>query len=179
MPKKPVDKFMSQEAKKINRMNQLVADAIKNNENITESLLEANPGKPTLGQKMADGVASFGWSWRFIIIFWAILLLWIATNAFFLMNKGFDPYPFILLNLVLSCLAAIQAPIIMMSQNRKEEIDRKRAEDDYIINLKAETQIRNMDEKINILVIEQMKKMFKLQTGQLELLEEIKKIVKK
>jgi len=79
------------------------------------------------------------------------------------MNKGFDPYPFILLNLILSCLAAIQAPIIMMSQNRKEEIDRKRSEDDYLINLKAETQIKNMDEKMNILVIEQMKKMFKLQ----------------
>jgi len=95
------------------------------------------------------------------------------------MNKGFDPYPFILLNLVLSCLAAIQAPIIMMSQNRKEEIDRKRTENDYIINLKAETQIHNIDEKINILVIEQMKRMFKLQEGQLELLNEIKKIVKK
>ena len=95
------------------------------------------------------------------------------------MDKGFDPYPFILLNLILSCLAAIQAPIIMMSQNRKEEIDRSRSENDYIINLKAETQIRNMDEKINILVIEQMKKMFKLQEGQLELLNEIKKIVKK
>ena len=95
------------------------------------------------------------------------------------MNKGFDPYPFILLNLILSCLAAIQAPIIMMSQNRKEEIDRKRAEDDYVINLKAETQIRNMDEKINILVIEQMKKMFKIQEGQIDLLNEIKKIVKK
>lgn len=128
---------------------------------------------------MADNVASFGGSWKFIIIFWVVLVVWILTNGIFLMNKGFDPYPFILLNLILSCLAAIQAPIIMMSQNRKEEIDRKRAEDDYIINLKAETQIRNMDEKINILVIEQMKKMFKLQEGQLELLNEIKKIVKK
>ena len=179
MPKKPVDFFVSQEDRKINKMNQLVADAIKNNENITQSLLEANTGKLTLGQRMADGVASFGGSWRFIIIFGVILLLRILTNAIFLANKWWDPYPFILLNLVLSCLAAIQAPIIMMSQNRKEEIDRKRAEDDYIINLKAETQIRNMDEKINILVIEQMKKMFKLQEGQLELLEEIKKIVKK
>ncbi|MCX6823467.1 MAG: DUF1003 domain-containing protein [candidate division SR1 bacterium] len=179
MPQKPADRFMSQEAKKINKMNQLVADAIKNNENITQTLLEASAGKLTLGQRMADGVASFGGSWRFIIIFGVILLLRILTNAMFLANRGWDPYPFILLNLVLSCLAAIQAPIIMMSQNRKEEIDRKRAEDDYIINLKAETQIRNMDEKINILVIEQMKKMFKLQEGQLELLEEIKKIVKK
>lgn len=179
MQKKSADRFMSHEAKKINKMNQLVADAIKNNENITQTLLEANAGKLTLGQRMADGVASFGGSWRFIIIFGIILLLRILTNAIFLANRWWDPYPFILLNLVLSCLAAIQAPIIMMSQNRKEEIDRRRAEDDYVINLKAETQIRNMDEKINILVIEQMKKMFKLQEGQLELLEEIKKAVKK
>lgn len=160
-------------------MNQLVADAIKNNESITQTLLKTNGNNLTLGQKMADSVASFGWSWKFIIIFGIILVSWIVLNAIFLLNKGFDPYPFILLNLILSCLAAIQAPIIMMSQNRKEEIDRKRAENDYIINLKAETQISNMDEKINILVIEQMKKMFKLQEGQLELLKEIKKTVKK
>lgn len=95
------------------------------------------------------------------------------------MNKGFDPYPFILLNLVLSCLAALQAPIIMMSQNRKEEIDRTRAENDYIINLKAETQIKNIDKKMNILVIEQMKRMFKLQEGQMTLLNDIKKSLKK
>ena len=87
MPKKPVDFFVSQEDRKINKMNQLVADAIKNNENITQSLLEANTGKLTLGQRMADGVASFGGSWRFIIIFGVILLLRILTNAIFLANK--------------------------------------------------------------------------------------------
>ena len=179
MKKKPVSKFVQQENQKIKKMNQLVAQAIEKNESITQTLLESSVGKLTLGQRMADGVASFWWSRRFIIIFWLILLLRIITNVVFLMNKGFDPYPFILLNLVLSCLAAIQAPIIMMSQNRKEEIDRKRTENDYIINLKAETQIHNIDEKINILVIEQMKRMFKLQEGQLELLNEIKKIVKK
>jgi uncharacterized membrane protein len=177
--KKPVTKFVGQESRKIKKMNQLVAEAIKNNESITQTLLESSVGELTLGQRMADGVASFGGSRTFITIFGIILLIWIGTNAFLLMNKWFDPYPFILLNLVLSCLAAIQAPIIMMSQNRKEEIDRKRAENDYIINLKAETQIRNIDEKINILVIEQMKRMFKLQEGQLELLNEIKKALKK
>lgn len=179
MKKRPVDNFITKENQKITKMNQLVADAIANNESIIQTLLQENTIQLTTGQKMADNVASFGGSWKFIIIFWVVLVVWILTNGIFLMNKGFDPYPFILLNLILSCLAAIQAPIIMMSQNRKEEIDRKRAEDDYIINLKAETQIRNMDEKINILVIEQMKKMFKLQEGQLELLNEIKKIVKK
>ncbi len=179
MKKKPLAKFVNKENRKIRKLNKLVADAIKNNESITQTLWEANTDNLTIGQKMADGVAAFGGSWTFITIFGIILLLWIITNVFFLMDKWFDPYPFILLNLVLSCLAAIQAPIIMMSQNRKEEIDRKRAENDYIINLKAETQIRNIDEKINILVIEQMKKMFKLQEGQLTLLNEIKKAVKK
>jgi len=179
MKKKPLAKFVNKENRKIRKLNKLVADAIKNNESITQTLWEANVNNLTIGQKMADGVAAFGGSWTFITIFGIILLLWIITNVFFLMDKWFDPYPFILLNLVLSCLAAIQAPIIMMSQNRKEEIDRKRAENDYIINLKAETQIRNIDEKINILVIEQMKKMFKIQEGQLTLLNEIKKALKK
>ncbi len=179
MRKKPLARFVNQENMKIKKMNQLVADAIKNNESITETLVETNANNLTLGQKMADGVASFGWSRRFIIIFGVILVSWILLNAIFLLNKWFDPYPFILLNLILSCLAAIQAPIIMMSQNRKEEIDRKRAENDYIINLKAETQISNIDEKINILIIEQMEKMFKLQEGQLKILNEIKKAVKK
>jgi uncharacterized membrane protein len=178
MSQKSVEKFLDQESQKIKKMNQLVAKAIKNNENITQTLLESDTTL-SLGQKMADAVAAFGGSRRFIIVFGIILVSWIVLNAVFLMNKGFDPYPFILLNLILSCLAAIQAPIIMMSQNRKEEIDRARAENDYIINLKAETQIRNMDEKVNILVIEQMEKMFKLQEGQVELLKEIKKAVSK
>ena len=178
MSQKSVEKFLDQESQKIKKMNQLVAKAIQNNENITQTLLESNTTL-SVGQKMADAVAAFGGSWRFIIIFGVILVSWIMLNGWFLMNKGFDPYPFILLNLILSCLAAIQAPIIMMSQNRKEEIDRARAENDYIINLKAETQIRNMDEKVNILVIEQMKKMFKFQEEQIEILKDIKKAVSK
>jgi len=115
----------------------------------------------------------------YIISFFLVLLIWIVLNAYILANRWFDPYPFILLNLVLSCLASIQAPIIMMSQNRKAEIDRQRAENDYIINLKAETQISNLDEKLDILITEQMKSLFKLQEGQMTLLNEIKKALKK
>jgi len=174
-----LDKFVREENEKIKKMNQLVEDAINHNENITKKLLRSNVWKLTMWQKMADSVASFWWSRRFIVIFWICILFWIIANIVFLMNKWFDPYPFILLNLILSCLAAIQAPIIMMSQNRKEDIDRIRSENDYIINLKAETQINNIDEKINILIIEHMDKMFKLQEWQLKLLNEIKKIVKK
>ncbi len=179
MEHNPVDKFVYDEDQKIKKMNQLVNEAIKNNESITQKLLASSMESLTIGQKMADSVASFGWSWRFIIIFGIAILLWITINVAFLINKWFDPYPFILLNLILSCLAAIQAPIIMMSQNRKEETDRQRSENDYIINLKAETQINNIDEKINILIIEHMEKMFKIQEWQLKLLNEIKKMVKK
>jgi len=179
MEKKPLSKFVNKENLKIRKLNKVVAEAIKNNEIITQKLLEDNETGVTFSQKLADKIATFWWSWQFMISFFLVLLIWIVVNAYFLANKWFDPYPFILLNLVLSCLASIQAPIIMMSQNRKAEIDRQRAENDYMINLKAETQIQNIDQKIDILVIEQMKKMFKLQEGQLELLNEIKKALKK
>jgi uncharacterized membrane protein len=106
----------------------------------------------TFGQKVADKVASFGGSWTFIISFFVFILIWIGVNIYFLMNKGFDPYPFILLNLILSCLASLQAPIIMMSQNRQEEKDRERAKKDYEINLKAETEIRLLQEKLDKLL---------------------------
>lgn len=112
----------------------------------------------TFGQKVADKVAAFGGSWTFIISFFIFLLLWIGANVFILMNKGFDPYPFILLNLILSCLASLQAPIIMMSQNRQEEKDRERAKKDYEINLKAENEIQLLQEKLDKLIELQEKK---------------------
>lgn len=106
----------------------------------------------TFGQKMADRIAQFGGSWTFIISFFIMLMCWIVLNVFVLMNKGFDPYPFILLNLILSCLAAIQAPIIMMSQNRQEEKDRERAEWDLKVNEKAEKEIRELHQKMDVLI---------------------------
>lgn len=105
--------------------------------------------KESLGVRLADRVAEFGGSWTFIGIFAAILVVWMLVNAFWYSNKGFDPYPFILLNLVLSCLAAIQAPVIMMSQNRQEDRDRLRARRDYYINLKAEEEIRSLHKKLD------------------------------
>jgi uncharacterized membrane protein len=104
---------------------------------------------PTLGERLADQMAAFGGSWTFITLFFGILLGWILLNLWFLDNEGFDPFPFILLNLILSCLAAIQAPIIMMSQNRKEQKDRQRAELDLKINQTAEREIRELRQKVD------------------------------
>jgi uncharacterized membrane protein len=127
----------------------------------------------TTGDRIADKVASFGGSWTFIISFFIFLLAWMFLNFWMLHNKGFDPYPFILLNLILSCLAAIQAPIIMMSQNRQEDKDRDRAEHDYKINLKAELEIKLLSEKIDHLLVHQNKKLLEIQEMQIQYLENI------
>lgn len=163
------------EHQKINKMNRQVKESIKNNESITQQVLEESLAGQTFAERVADKVASFGGSRYFIISFFIFIIIWIIINITRLANKAFDPYPFILLNLLLSCLAAIQAPVIMMSQNRKESIDRKRAENDYLINLKAETQIQMIEEKIDMIVTDQMKNLFKLQEAQTTLLREIKK----
>lgn len=113
--------------------------------------------KESVGGRLADRVAEFGGSWTFIGIFATILIVWMLINGWWLSNKGFDPYPFILLNLVLSCLAAIQAPVIMMSQNRQEDRDRLRARRDYYINLKAEEEIRSLHKKLDNFIISQKK----------------------
>jgi uncharacterized membrane protein len=125
----------------------------------------------TLGDRLADKIAEFGGSWRFISIFAAILLVWIVMNTAVLIWKPFDPYPYILLNLVLSCLAAIQAPIIMMSQNRQEDKDRLRAQHDYLINLKAELEIRHLHEKMDHLLKNQWQRLLEIQAIQTELME--------
>lgn len=127
----------------------------------------------TLGERLSDRIAEFGGSWRFIIIFFAILVGWITLNAWVLLRKPFDPYPFILLNLVLSCLAAIQAPIIMMSQNRQEDKDRLRSEYDYRVNLRAELEIRNLHEKIDHLLKHQWQRLLEIQQIQMELMEDV------
>ena len=114
--------------------------------------IEETDDSRTFGQRVADNVAAFGGSWTFIISFFVFLLGWISVNVFVLLDKGFDPYPFILLNLILSCVAALQAPIIMMSQNRQEEKDRQRAKKDYEINLKSEAEIRALNDKLDQLL---------------------------
>jgi uncharacterized membrane protein len=127
----------------------------------------------TRGERLADAVAAFGGSWRFILIFAGVLLAWIVVNSLALTRHPFDPYPYILLNLVLSCLAAIQAPIIMMSQNRQEAKDRLRAEHDYLVNLKAELEVRQLHWKLDQLLQHQWQRLLEIQKIQTELMEEL------
>lgn len=137
------------------------------------STVEDEAGKRTFGQVVADKVAAFGGSWKFIIFFGVFILLWILANIYILLNKGFDPYPFILLNLILSCLAALQAPVIMMSQNRQEEKDRERAKKDYMINLKSELEIRMLHEKLDHLIMHQQEELIQIQKVQIEMMNDI------
>jgi uncharacterized membrane protein len=137
------------------------------------STVEDEAGIRTFGQIVADKVAAFGGSWKFIIFFGVFILLWILANIYILLNKGFDPYPFILLNLILSCLAALQAPVIMMSQNRQEEKDRERAKKDYMINLKSELEIRMLHEKLDHLIMHQQEELIEIQKVQIEMMNDI------
>lgn len=124
---------------------------------LANSRVSANPQKEkyTVGQRAADRIAKFAGSWAFIFSFTAVLILWMVGNVL-LAKRAFDPYPFILLNLVLSCVAAIQAPLIMMSQNRQEEKDRRRAENDYKVNLKTEIMIEDLHDKMNKIIAKQV-----------------------
>ena len=128
----------------------------------------------TFGKRVSDRMAAFGGSWKFILIFASVLVVWIGLNALILLRRPFDPYPFILLNLVLSCLAAIQAPVIMMSQNRQEQKDRLRARHDYQVNLKAELEIRSLHQKLDHLILHQWQRLLEIQRIQLDLIEEIR-----
>ncbi len=156
-----------------------VMDAIKNNAILSENIQDEIEAELTFGQKLADKVASFGGSWTFIITFFLFILVWMSINIWFLTTKPFDPYPFILLNLILSCLAAIQAPIIMMSQNRQDQKDRQRSEHDYKINLKAELEIKLLGEKIDHLLVHQNKKLLEIQEVQIDYLEDLMKELRK
>ncbi|MFN4149932.1 MAG: DUF1003 domain-containing protein [Candidatus Sericytochromatia bacterium] len=171
--KKYLEKLLIKENKDINKLEKEVINAIHNNTLLSENIESEISSNLTIGQKLADKIAEFGGSWTFIITFFAFIVIWIIINIFSLFNKTFDPYPFILLNLILSCLASIQAPIIMMSQNRQEQKDRSRSENDYKINLKAELEIRLLNEKIDHLLIHQNKRLLDIQELQLDYLQEL------
>lgn len=153
-------------------LEKTVLDSLNQKATLSDKL-DDEPQIFTFGQRIADKVATFGGSWTFIIIFGSFLLLWITINTVFLISKVFDPYPFILLNLILSTVAAIQAPIIMMSQNRQEEKDRDRATKDYMINLKSELEIRILHEKIDHLIMSQEQQMVEFNKVQIEMMNDI------
>ena len=159
----------------VSKLNKIVNESLKEESLLTRQLLEDDEKeKLTLGERLADRVAQFGGSWTFILSFGGFLVVWIIINSI-LLAKAFDPYPYILLNLMLSCLAALQAPVIMMSQNRKEAKDRARAEDDYLINLKAEIEIRHLHRKIDLSLVEQYEHLCEIQQKQLEMLLDLEK----
>lgn len=167
------DKILKSGDEQIRKLQEIVKKSIKDEKSIVKNLLHDSTEVLSRGQSISDKVASFGGSWKFIIIFSIILVVWIVFNTQVPPKWEFDPYPFILMNLVLSAIAAIQAPIIMMSQNRKEEKDRKRNENDYLINMKAELELRSLHKKIDLLQEEQIKVLFESQAAQLEMLKKI------
>lgn len=162
-----------QDQNETKKINQEMLEQLKNKQIISQNLNTTINQKATFGQKSADAIAKFGGSWPFIFLFVVILGSWILLNTLHFLGLSFDRYPFILLNLVLSCLAAIQAPIIMMSQNRQAARDRIAADHDYQTNLKAELEISLLHEKIDYLMSQQWQQMLELQQLQIELLTQL------
>jgi uncharacterized membrane protein len=175
---KDIKNLLTAETQQLLKLRAIVKKSIDDETLIIENLLHPPIEILTGGQKLSDKVARFGGSWAFIISFFLILVVWILFNTLTPKNDNFDPYPFILMNLILSCIAALQAPIIMMSQNRQEEKDRTRAENDYLINLKSELEIRALHQKIDLLLEEQIKVLFDSQAKQMEILKNIELKIK-
>ena len=175
---KYISEFLNKKLGNLTEVEKQVIQSVSKNTMISTEV-EEDEQKTSFGQKLADKVAEFGGSWGFIIFFMTFLVAWILLNVFWLSNHGFDPFPFILLNLILSCIAAIQAPVIMMSQNRQEEKDRERSKKDYKINLKSELEIRELHEKIDHLIIHYQQDLLEIQKTQIDLLENILHNVKK
>ena len=168
-----IKEVLEDEIGELSALDQEVIESLEQHEILSSDIEKQFEKKLTFGERLSDRIAEFGGSWKFLITFGVVIVVWIGANAVLLATRAFDPYPFILLNLILSCLAAVQAPVIMMSQNRAEARDRLRAENDYKINLKAELEIRNLHEKIDHLLRRQYNRLFEIQQIQVELLEEI------
>jgi len=168
-----IKEVLEDEIGELSVLDQEVIESLEQHEILSADIEKQFEKKLTFGERLSDRIAEFGGSWKFLITFGAVIVVWIGANAVLLATRAFDPYPFILLNLVLSCLAAIQAPVIMMSQNRAESRDRLRAENDYKVNLKAELEIRHLHEKIDHLLRRQYNRLFEIQQIQVELLEEL------
>jgi uncharacterized membrane protein len=168
-----VKEVLEDEIGELSALDQEVVESLEQHEILSADIGKQFERKLTFGEQLSDHIAEFGGSWKFLISFGVVLIIWIAINGIILATHAFDPFPFILLNLILSCLAAVQAPIIMMSQNRAESRDRLRAENDYKVNLKAELEIRHLHEKLDHLLRRQYNRLFEIQQIQIELLQEL------
>ena len=170
-----VQSLLQSEQGEVSDLEVEVLHSMQQHELISKNVETTLEQQWTLGDRLADKIATFGGSWTFLICFTLFLIVWIAVNSIIMVKNPIDTYPFILLNLLLSCVAAMQAPIIMMSQNRQEAKDRQRSENDYQVNLKAELEIRHLHEKVDHLLLHQWDRLTKIQQVQLDLLEEMNK----
>lgn len=173
LEKNYLNEILTNELGELDDLEKEVLNSISQNKILSEKIEDTMDEQLTFADRLSDRVAAFGGSWRFIIVFFSFMAIWILLNVVLLQEKEFDPYPFILLNLLLSCLAAIQAPLIMMSQNRVEAKDRTRSEHDYKINLKSELEIQLLHKKIDHLLIHQNKRLLEMQRIQAEMMETI------
>ena len=169
-----VRSLLETEKGELSTLENEVLESLKEQEIISRNPDEELQSDATMGQRLADRIAAVGGSWNFISLFVIVLFVWIIINTAVLVARPFDPYPFILLNLVLSCLAAIQAPVIMMSQNRQEARDRLHAMRDYQVNLKAELEIRHLNQKLDHLLSHQWERLMEIQEIQMELINEVR-----
>ncbi len=170
-----VHSLLESEKGELTTLEQEVLESLREHDFVSRNVDAEEEVTRTLGERLADQIADFGGSWTFLLLFAGFLAVWITLNSLVLYWRPVDPYPFILLNLLLSCLAAVQAPIIMMSQNRQEERDRLRAQNDYQVNLKAELEIQHLHEKVDHLLSQQWERLAQIQEIQLELLSELAK----
>ena len=164
---------MGKDRGELSALEQEVLKSLHESELVADNLNRQFDRQMTVGERTADKVAAFDGSWRFIILFLTAMAVWILGNSLYLLWRPFDPYPYILLNLVLSLLAAIQAPVIIMSQNRQEDRDRMRAENDYKVNLKAELEIRTISDKLDQLIHHQWIRLIEIQQIQMEMIEDL------
>lgn len=169
-----VEELLKEEKGELTTMEREVLDSLREQEILSRNPLNEWDTSLSFGERLADRIADFGGSWFFILIFIAVIVVWMVVNSFLLVKRPFDPYPYILLNLVLSCLAAVQAPIILMSQNRQEKRDRSRAMHDYQVNLKAELEIRHLHQKLDHIMSHQWQRLVEIQEIQMDLMNELR-----
>jgi uncharacterized membrane protein len=168
-----VRQLLKDEKGELTALEEQVVDSLREQESISGNVYEEFEHQLTLADRLSDRLATFGGSWTFLIVFSTVVIGWMIINTVLLAQRPFDPFPFILLNLLLSCLAAIQAPVILMSQNRQDAKDRLRSEHDYRVNLKAELEVRLLHTKMDQLLTHQWERLLEIQELQMELMEDV------